>query len=220
MIIKSWLNIDNAELYEKMPLDFFKNFAIQGGLDSCNDVAAIKGYINNAGSILEIGAGYGRVINFILQQNYSGKITAIERNNKLYKHLEQGYSNKVTLVNADIQQMKLTNKYDLMLWMWTGICEFSKPEQQAVIKLLADYLAPKGFLIIDIVPIEFKTQNTVDSDQHNRVIPTPFGNDYGYFPDHSEMMEYIDNANLALHEQRIYHTSTNKEDHLYIIRRK
>jgi precorrin-6B methylase 2 len=220
MVIKSWLNADNAELYEKMPLDFFMRMAAQGGLDTCNDVAAIESYINKASSILEIGAGYGRVIEFILKQNYNGQITAIERNYKLYQHLERLYSNKVTLVNADIQQVKLTSKYDLMLWMWTGICEFSKPEQQAVIKMLADYLAPNGFLIIDIIPIEFKTQHTIAYDKHNRIVSTPFGSDYGYFPDHFEIMEYIDNANLALHEQRVYYTSTNKEDHLYVIRQK
>lgn len=217
MTIKSWLNIDNAEFYEKMPLDFFMNFSIQGGLDTCNDVAAIKNYINNAASILEIGAGYGRVIDFILKQNYNGQITAIERNLKLYQHLQQVYSDKITLVNTDIQKIKLNSKYDLILWMWTGICEFSKSEQQALIKMLSAYLSPQGFLIIDIIPIEFKTQHTIDYDQHNRVVSTPFGNDYGYFPDHFEMMEYIDNANLALCEKVVYYTRTNKENHLYII---
>ena len=153
MAIKSWINVDNAELYEKMPLDFFMSVAAQGGLDTCNDVAAIKNYIDNAVSILEIGAGYSRVINFILKQNYNGQITAIERNLKLYQHLQQVYSDKITLVNTDIQKVKLNTKYDLILWMWTGICEFSKPEQQAVIKMLADYLSPQGFLIIDTIPI-------------------------------------------------------------------
>lgn len=67
-------------------------------------------FIDNAASVLEAGAGYGRVIASILKQNYNGQITAIERNYKLYQHLQQYYGDKITLINEDIQRVKLASK--------------------------------------------------------------------------------------------------------------
>lgn len=214
---KTWTNKDNKAFYEKVPIGYFIDVATQGGLDDGNDILAIKHYIKNTGSILEVGAGYGRVIENLLKQGFCGHLTAIERNPVLCKHLQENFGEKIEIICHDILHTTLTNKYDLILWMWTGICEFSKDEQPLVINLLSNSLNANGLLVIDVVPIECTTQNSLDKDKHNRIITTSYGNNYCYLPDSSEIDEYARYSGLKQREIIAYQTKTNKTNYLYIL---
>lgn len=47
-----------------------------------------------------------------------------------------------------------------------------------------------GLLIIDLIPLDTKTINASSPDKHHRVIETPFGKDYGYFPSDEDLVNY------------------------------
>jgi len=81
--VHRWQNDDNLLIYNAMPLSEFRNTAINGGLENGCALDQIAHYIFKASSILEVGAGYGRVIANLLNKGYSGKLTAIERDVKL-----------------------------------------------------------------------------------------------------------------------------------------
>lgn len=218
-LVNSWVNADNANFYNNVPIDFFVKVAAQGGLDNGCDILAINQYIKKAESILEVGAGYGRVIDAVLKQGFCGRLTAIERNPVLYEHLQEKFGNKVKIIFDDIACATLPNKYDLILWMWTGICEFSKIEQCSVVNNLSKSLNTNGFIVIDVIPSECATQNAMDCDKHNRIITTPYGNNYCYLPDSFEIKEYANYSQLKQCKKIIYTTKTNKMNHLHIFQK-
>lgn len=218
-LTKPWANADNADFYKKMPISFFIEVAIQGGLDDGCDVLAIGQYIKNAKSILEVGAGYGRVIDSILKQGFCGQLTAIERNPVLCQYLQNNFGNQTEIICNDLLKATFTGKYDLILWMWTGICEFSKTEQCLVINILSECLNKNGLLVIDTVPPECPTQNSLDYDKHNRVIATSYGNNYCYLPDSFDIAWYANSNRLKLSEKITYKTKTNKTNYLYLLQK-
>ena len=43
-------------------------------------------------------------------------------------------------------------KFDLILWLWSGMADFSPSEQKTSVKKLASYLSTNGKIIIDVLP--------------------------------------------------------------------
>jgi phospholipid N-methyltransferase len=212
----NWKNLDNFELYENMPLDVFYQIVIDSGLDDCCDIKAISTYVSQAESILEVGAGCGRILDYLISSGYAGKLVAIERISKFCDLLEDKFSNRVEIINADILDFTTDKKFDLILFMWTGICEFSKSEQIFVLNKLLSILSYNGRLIIDLMPISSKTINAVEYDQHNRTIQTIFGNDHGYFPSDEEITSYASVNGVKIVEKIEYETKIKKIRNIYV----
>ncbi len=217
--MKDWTNKDNKNFYGKMSFKSFIAGAIQGGLDTCNDVQALTKYILTSRSILEIGAGYGRVLTHIINMGYQGDIYAIERIEKFHSYLKSQFKNKAHIFCADISNFKTNLKFDLILWMWASICEFSKKEQLPILSKLTSLLNKNGRLVLDIIPIECKTINATDFDEHNRVINTRHGKNYGYFPSAEELGTYASKLNLRSIECITYETQTQKKRNLYVLQK-
>jgi len=213
-----WNNSNSIVMYKKMPLDYFKQEAIQGGLDNGCDVKAVIKYIKNAKSILEIGAGYGRAINSIIKSGFRGKLFAIEREPKLCQFLEKQFP-QIPIICADIRQFKTKRKFDLILWMWASLCDFSQTEQLPVLKNLVSHLNTSGFLIFDLIPTKCKIINAIDCNKRNKTMQTPYGNNYGYFPSADEVDLYVQKLNLKKKEIVTYLTKTNKKRNLYILQK-
>ncbi len=145
-----WTNYDNISFYETITLEAFQRLALIAGLANCCDLTLIQSYISKTTSILEVGAGYGRVINHLIEQNFSGKISAIERSNKFYKILSSKYHNKAKILQMDIHDLDpLKQKFGLVLWMWSGMADFAKSEQPLILSKLMSLVKKDGFLIFD-----------------------------------------------------------------------
>jgi SAM-dependent methyltransferase len=201
-----------------MPIDCFKQKAVQGGLDNGCDVKAIKKYIKNAKSILEVGAGYGRVLNHIIKNGFKGKLFALEREQKLCRFLEKQFL-QAHIIRADIRQFIIKQKFDLILWMWASLTEFSQAEQLLALKNLTLHLKIGGFLILDLISINCKTIDAINYDGHNKIITTAYGNDFIYLPSHDEIKLYAQKLNLLKKEIIIYKTKTNKKRNLYVLQK-
>jgi SAM-dependent methyltransferase len=217
---ESWANSENAFIYEKMPLHYFQDSAVNAGLDNGCDVKEISNYIMNAKRILEVGAGYGRVLNSIISSGFRGGLVAVEREPKLCQMLEKIFADKVQVFCADIRNFKPQNTFDLILWMWVGITEFSRHEQLSVLARISNFLNKKGFFIFDIIPIEYETTNAaivnINASRNYRVISTPYGSDYCYYPTPAEIDSYVQLCGLRKVKVMTYKTKTNRIRQLYI----
>lgn len=150
-------NYDNVAFYENLtPKDMY-NFAVKGGLATGCDVTQLMPYIRDAESLLEVGAGYGRVISCLMSQEFKGKISAIERSNILYEYISSRYADSVKLFNIDIHDCQaIQESFDVILFLWSGIADFSFQEQRQVICNLKELLKDNGTLILDTLPEDIK----------------------------------------------------------------
>lgn len=151
-----WNNQDNQRFYEFLKPTGLYQFAKTAGISHGNDLAPLTEVCSAANHILEVGAGYGRVIDFLLNQGHDNQITAIEYCWNSYSYLTQKYkqTEQLTLVHQDICDYKPTNQFDLILHLWSGLADFPKPKQPDIVKKLAKLLAQNGTLVIDSYALE------------------------------------------------------------------
>ena len=120
-MIKQWSNIDNNNFYEKLASNGLEDIANQGGIATGCDVLYVKDFWENAKNILDVGSGYGRVIDCLLDNNYSGKIVSLERCETLFDSLAKKYLNhsQVRTLKVDLHDLpsSLSEKFQVILWM-------------------------------------------------------------------------------------------------------
>jgi len=75
MKITKWTNCDNHDFYKTIGPDNLYNFSQKAGLTAGCDIDVSKDYWCNAKTVLEVGAGYGRVIDTLLRMDFKGSIT-------------------------------------------------------------------------------------------------------------------------------------------------
>ncbi|MFN7096235.1 MAG: methyltransferase domain-containing protein [Gammaproteobacteria bacterium] len=217
--ISTWSNTDNIDLYENMPLDEFYKIAVTGGLDFGKDIDLIMPYIHSAESILEVGAGYGRVLNHIITRGYSKKLACIERSKKLCQWLKSQYQHRATIHEGSIMTIVSQEKYDLILWMWTGLTEFGQLEQPIVLKKLFEQLMVDGKIILDMVPLAEKPLNTLELTVQEHIIQTKYGIDHCYIPSEQQINNYAHQLGLKIIEKISYKSLPERTRLLYVLGR-
>jgi SAM-dependent methyltransferase len=210
------MNNNNFNFYNNLGVDPFKKLAAIGGFSSYKDLELCYPYIKDAKSILELGAGYGRCLDFFIEKNYKGKLIAVEQSAPLIEYLKAHYSAKADILQEDIKDLKLDQKVDVALWMWSGVIDFAKEEQLTTIQKIASYLSPKGKLIIDIPKLGYKTYANHQDEQTLRLDST-YGTLECYIPNEKEMKEICEKSGFKELKTMHYSTSTEKERTLYIL---
>jgi SAM-dependent methyltransferase len=210
------INKKNFNFYNQIGIDTFQSLAKTGGFNTFVDLEIAYRYIQPLENIIEIGAGYGRCIDFLFEKKHQGEIFAVEQSAVLCKHLRQKYQGGVNVIEGDIYDVSFDNQIDTALWMWSGIIDFSVDEQAAVIKHLFDILSAKGKLFIDIPRIGIKTI-AEHMDQQRIKLKTDFGEIECYIPLSSEMKGYADGAGFLRIDEINYETATDKKRTMYIL---
>lgn len=210
------INKKNFNFYNQIGIDTFQSLAKTGGFNTFVDLEIAYRYIQPLENIIEIGAGYGRCIDFLFEKKHQGEIFAVEQSPVLCKHLRQKYQGGVNVIEGDIYDVSFDNQIDTALWMWSGIIDFSVDEQAAVIKHLFDILSAKGKLFIDIPRIGIKTI-AEHMDQQRIKLKTDFGEIECYIPLSSEMKGYADGAGFLRIDEINYETATDKKRTMYIL---
>ena len=194
--LDNFANKDNLEFYERMPVGTLQDkFLEKSGLKGTPDVALLKSYWEKTDSILEIGAGEGRVIDGLLIRRYLGEITALERSSSLCNHLKQKYSKltNVKILEADLLSIEIP-KRDIGLWLWSGILEFSPKEQKKAIHRLSRCVE---VLCFDTPKLGEKTNATLEKG--NRLsMKQDWGDAYGYIPSLDEIKFYAKGSKFSL----------------------
>lgn len=216
------MNDKNIDFYKKINLDKFKEFARLIGLDTKIDIDFIYPYVQSAKILVELGAGYGRVIEALLEKGFQGQIIAFERVSELMNHLSrqfghQKFNKKITLIEADFKYYPFPEKVDAVLWLWSGFLEYSKIEQAENVKRIYANLTDKGILVIEI-PVEVKH---VGKHEDNQIIKveTEWGTIEAYMPRYEELLEYATQAGFIGIERLDYATTTNLKRSIYIFRK-
>lgn len=215
---ENWTNSDNATFYEHNT-DILQEWADAGGLASWPDLIAIHAYIDNAERILEIGAGYGRVQHYLLEHFPNKSLSALEKSSELFNTLKQQFAQRISLIHADITTYTSKQCYDLILWMWSGITDFSQAEQPQLLKHIQPLLSDNGRLIIETFPHDLTPVNGSTVDTQSYLLTANEFTLHGYIPSPEEMRHFAEQAGLTLEKQLTYTTDSGRERKLYVLAR-
>lgn len=211
-------NLLNIEFYETLSLEGLVEASKKVGLDTCCDLELIKDYINNAFSILEIGPGYGRVINYIIDSGYKGELYALERSERFFKFLQNKLPLQVKLIRGDIIDYNFSKKFDLILWLWASFMEFSDTEQKSLFIKLSSLLNITGILVIDAIPANFRPPNSQQIDEQNYIayLPQTTAPCYCYAPSIDDFSKYAKLSSLKFKQSKLYTTPKKRDRILHI----
>lgn len=220
-----WNNLtNNQEFYEKKSIvQSLSAFSHQGGLSNHADLKSIEQWITPAQYVLEIGAGFGRVIEYFAKQHSHIKLHALENSQYLYNYLLQKYGQQenCTLNHGSITNYLPKNLYfDTVLWMWSGLSDFASHEQSAVIQQIFKLLKPGGNLCMDVFPRQEHPSNASSVEEHNYIIKAEDAVVRGYLPSSAEIINYSNKAGFEKIISFQYATSTNRQRVMYILSKK
>ncbi len=200
-------NAHNQKYYQAWEVEALLHGKLKD-MDSYPDLKLISSYIAEAQHILEVGAGMGRVVDYIVQYNPQAHIYALEIDPHLCQELKMKYkNNNVHLVHADVQHYTPTIQFDLILYMWSGLMDHNKHEQIALLKKMLTWLSPEGMIILD--NSDRKGKGTLlDPENRYSIISGSAAIYVGYIPSDVDYISYWKKMN-AHHVKRIkYQTET------------
>jgi hypothetical protein len=225
----------NAKFYQNLTWYDMESAAMVAGLDKGSDIKLAMQYfplgkINP--SILEVGGGYGRVVDFLLSKNCSD-LTIIERDFKFAQQLTKKYQQKIAVVNSDILDWKTNTSFDVILLMWASFAEFSIEKQKQLLKNLSLILKQTGVLIIDSLRPSVIAENAIkanlqaigelkapDVTVNHSFVTVKIGNScaYLYFPSLEKMRELQSELGFNINHQD-YITDCNGKRIFFILQK-
>jgi len=144
------MTLANINFYRNIQIEKFKELAGVTGFDTGVDIDQIYPQIKDAKSIAELGVGYGRAIEQLLERGFEGKIYGIERIESFVNYMEKEYNNEnLFMLHQDIEELELPEKVDAVLWLWSGILEQNLERQKDSICRIRKYLKTGGKLFIE-----------------------------------------------------------------------
>ncbi len=215
-----WHNQDNINFYEGVTVEGLKQLAVKAGLTNACDVTALKSYWENADSVLDVGAAYGRVVKGLLSNGYKGKITAIERSHTFCHYLSEKFQDNITLLNIDSADYYTTQShFDTILFLWSGLADYSVAEQPVIVKKLSQLLNRNGYLIIDTMPMNIKPLHTTQFASQS--FSTQIKNEtvYTYEAKTAEIRQYAQKCKLSFVELIHCKTDNGRMRWLYVLQR-
>ncbi len=208
-------NRDNNNFYENISLELLNDYEKRSGLfDSC-DLDLIAPILSSADTILEIGAGTGRILRNLVARKLKANIIAIERSERLFKLLENEFSENLVLIKADIMDVEVSDKFDVILWMWSGFSDFSPKEQELLVKKLYSMLHKTGSLVIDTTRADVTPGNATNENGRFYQINTENVSISTYVPSEEEMEHYAKKAGFSGVKIQHYATATTRPRTLY-----
>ncbi len=208
------MNDANIDFYRRIGANKLREMAALQGLSQGPEIPLLMPYIQNTDLLIEIGAGYGRIVKALRANGFKGRIVAQERCPELCRVLREDCGDDAEIFEADIKCRQYPQSPDALLWMWSGILEFTPQEQQAVINQLFHHLNPGGILVIEI-PREIRYIGK-PVDERKIVVDTEWGRIDAYLPSEEELLAYSKNAGFN-HLQTIhYQTDSGLKRSMYI----
>ncbi len=211
-------NDSNKIFYNTVPLEVFESLTQQGGFDQCLDLELIESHLPTDASVMEVGAGFGRCVDFLLKRKHEAKILAVEQSPQLSKVLFDKYKNQSTVlvINDDIKTLNVPDKVDVVLWLFSGMLDFAKEEQPVVLKRLRSFLKNEGKLFLDIPQLAELTVAKYTGEQ-DIVMETPYGNITTFLPSFADIENYASQAGFSKVSVIHYQTKTEKKRSIYML---
>jgi len=204
----------NIDFYQNIDLDFFKNIAVLQGFDTCYDLDIIFDIIKDSKNLVELGSGYGRILQGLLNRHFEGKITGVERSKKMIDYLQKHLSKDIELLNQDYRFFEMSQSPDVVLLIWSGILELSRLEQNKLIQDIYKKLSPDGIFVSEI-PRQLKYVG-VHIGKQEILVETEWGRLEAYMPTHQEMLDFREAANFKKVEVIEYTTPSDLKRAFYV----
>src|ERR1700751_1078292 len=120
--MRTEINNTNIPFYKNVGVKNLQEIAVRGGLQNHIDVKLAFDQIKDANSILELGAGYGRCLEYLIMAGYKGDLVAVEFVPEFVSYIKGKYGDRVSIIDEDIKSdsFHLSKKVDAALWLWSG----------------------------------------------------------------------------------------------------
>lgn len=207
----AWTNKDNINFFENISLKIFGSWPEKGGFDKGCDLDLILEELKSANSILEVGASYGRVIQYLVDKNLKANITAVERSHQFFEQLYQKFENKIRIIEADINNVNFDEKFDVILCLWSTISDFAKDEQLAMLKHISSWLKKGSKLVIDVMTSSFTRENVTEVSSQDYVVKYDDATLLGYIPSEKELTKYANQLEFEVVKFIPYTTETDRK---------
>ncbi len=212
-----WNNDDISDYYGNIPIEEFRELAITGGFEDGADIELIYQHIAKLDSILDIGSAYGRVIKKLIAKKYGGKIYSIERSKNFYNYLIHHYSTRASIFHGSLQNVEFNKKVSAILWMWSGINDFPKEEQLAILQRLSSWLQPGGTIILETLLHTVEPINASFNDENSFTIFSKYGTIYSHKTSAAEVDDYSKKLGFPYTKHIHYKTATQRQRVIHIL---
>lgn len=199
--------MNNDKCYDLLSIETLSALALRTfGENPSSDFEQIEKYLHQGDNILEVGTGVGRIGIELIKKGFS--YTGVEKQSKFLDVFKEKLKNvnfnsaNVQLLNIAFEELPENNKFDVILFSWSVIWDFSKEDQIKVLKKTYDLLSEKGVCLIDN-PLKNQEYNTVELYE-----PTPF-----YYEDWKNLFDELGFS----HKSNIYKTKTSIKRELAIL---
>ena len=199
--------MNNDQFYDSLSIKTLNSVALKTfGTKPSSDLKQIEKFLHPRNRILEVGTGTGRIGIELIKEGFL--YTGIEKQKKfldLFKNQLKNFkidSEKVKLLHIAFEELSENSEFDVILFSWTVIGDFSKKEQVEVLKKALRILSAKGICLIDNPS---KNQKYNEAEFYE---PTPF-----YYADWRKKLSAIGFS----HKSIIYKTKTGVERELTIL---
>lgn len=218
-----WKNQDNDEFYGDIGAEGLIKLSHKAGLFTGCDVKKFAQFWQYKHSVLDIGSGFGRVINALIDNGFKGRITGVERNHQLFNYTSDVYkdTSTVTLLNQDAYTYigdNFDKKFGAIFMLWSGLEDYNPKEQHLIIKRFSQVLEEDGCIFIDTMPMGVQPLDSerlterafLFRSENNSIIRI-------YEPSYNEMDEYAKSAGLKILRLETYLTDTDRPRWLYVL---
>jgi len=134
--------------YNSISLDDFLKAAERAGLKNNPDMEKIAPYLKNAKKILDLGAGYGRCLEY-LANTFEGEIHAVEFSHNLANFLIKKFSPRVHIYEQDMRNLNVGDGFDVVLSNWGAINNLNLNEQSQLLKTLKSITTKSGLIFFE-----------------------------------------------------------------------
>lgn len=209
-------NTKNRYFYEDSPLNYLNDeFITKAGLLSNSDMNIVFRYIkkHKNKTVLEVGAGLGRVLEFLLKMKYDGDIVAIDYCKQYASYLEEKYASikNIKIINDNI--FNCFHYVDFSLLMFSVLLDYDAEEQKRLIKHLTSIT--NNAIFIDL-PECISQSNMTHQEGQCVSISTNWAISSGYFPSKAEILDSFIGSNFVLAKEARYKTQNQRKRILYI----
>jgi len=202
--------MNNDSFYKSLSIKNLEEFAVKTfGVNPPSDLVEILSLLKQNQSVLEIGAGTGRIGIELIKKGfrYFGVDKQRKYLNVFKKRLKKENINisNSTLLPIAFEELNKDLKFDIIIFSWTVIWDFSKQEQFKALERAYFHLNKKGKCLLD------NPSKRQEYNKYGSYAPTPF-----YYDEWKQ-----DLTNLGfVHSSKIYTTKTGVERELTILKKK
>lgn len=198
-------NYNNIQWFHNLPIEKLKSINTNVGLEAPEgeepiDLQHLYPILNKyeRKNILEIGGGYGRVIDGLIRNNIGETINTIEPTKPYREFLFEKYvtNDTITTENVDIFAYACLPVFDVNLLMGASLTQFTPEEQLLVFIKVKSLLRTGGLFIVD---------TRVAQEDEDKVSDLLDGYAY-YIPTHEKILEFASMTGLNVVEHAEYVT--------------